>query len=113
MTWFKKKWKQKQFTHRIRQLTFLAHMRKEVLENVILVRHSEGENGRGKQRVIYQTSFCKWLTEKGLADITEKKKQKQKLRAIKPQENVDSHDCAYCESLCRINKVSAECVLNN
>lgn len=50
-------------------------MRKEVLEKVILVAHSEGENGRRKERVIYQTSFCKWLTVEGLADITEKQKK--------------------------------------
>lgn len=48
-----------------RQLTFVEHIRKGGLENLILTGCVEGMRCRGKERVTYSIDLCKCMEEQG------------------------------------------------
>lgn len=71
------------------ELTFIGLvMRKERWENLTLAVHIEGKSDKGKQHKRCLTSFCEWLTEQGLGEIT---KSRTFTKSYNGEETVERH----------------------
>ena len=96
-------------TIRKRQIEFFGHvMRKELLEELMLIGRVNGKRSRGRQRLTYLESLSKWMTEQ--VDETEKS-QVARLKFLRKAKDRDNGRQRFVDNMAHREREIVFCIL--